>query len=151
MAPTSQTFRTSLVPGGGNNVGIEVPPEVVTAFERGKRIPVVVTIDGGYQYRNTIASMGGRFLISFNAETRAATGRGAGDEVEVRLDVDDAPRVVEVPADLAAELAKDTSARQVWDGLSYSRQRAHAESITGARTDATREKRVAKVLLELRG
>jgi hypothetical protein len=25
--------------------------------------------------------MGGRLLISFNAETRAETGRGAGDEV----------------------------------------------------------------------
>ena len=102
MAETSQTFRTTLWSAGGKNVGIVVPPAVVEAFERGKRVPVVVTIDGGYQYRNTIASMGGQFLISFNAETRKATGRGAGDDVEVRLDVDDAPRVIEVPADLAA-------------------------------------------------
>jgi hypothetical protein len=88
-----------------------VPEDVVVAFGRGKRVPVVVTIDGGYRYRNTIASMGGRFLISFNAEKRKATGRGAGDEVEVRLDVDDAPRVVEVPDDLATELAQDDIAR----------------------------------------
>lgn len=149
MAETTQTFRTTLW-AAGNNVGIVVPTEVVTAFDRGKRVPVVVTIDGGYQYRNTIASMGGQFLISFNAETRKATGRGAGDEVEVRLDVDDAPRVIEVPADLATEFEKADGARAAWEALSYSKQRGHAESITGAKTADTRARRVVKVLDALR-
>ena len=57
MAETSQSFRTTLLASGGNNVGIVVPTDVVTAFGRGKRVPVVVTVDGG-QYRSTIASMG---------------------------------------------------------------------------------------------
>ncbi len=150
MAETSQTFETTLWAAGGNNVAIVVPDDVVAAFGRGKRVPVVVTIDGGYQYRNTIASMGGQFLLSFNAQTRAATGRGAGDVVEVRLDADDAPRTVEVPPQLAAELERDGDAKRVWEALSYSRQRAHAESITAAKTDATRDSRVAKVLAALR-
>jgi hypothetical protein len=149
MGETSQTFRTTLWTAGGNNVGIVVPEAVVAAFDRGKRVPVVVTIDGGYQYRNTIASMGGQFLVSFNAETRAATGRGAGDEVEVRLDVDDGPRVVEVPEELAAELAQDPAATAAWGKLSYSRQRAHAESIMSAKAAATRVQRVQKVLAAL--
>ena len=131
-------------------MGILVPEEIVAAFGRGKRVPVVVTVDGGYQYRNSIASMGGRFLISFNAETRKATGLGAADEIEVRLDVDDAPRVVTVPDDLAAELAPNDAARAAWDKLSHSRRRAHAESITGAKSPDTRARRVAKVLADLR-
>ena len=151
MAETTQTFRTELSAAGGNNVGIVVPDDVVAAFDRGKRVPVVVTIDGGYQYRNTIASMGGRFLISFNAETRKATGRGAGDEVEVRLDLDDAPRVVEVPPELAVELDSDAGAKAAWEKLSFSHQRAHAESITGAKAADTRARRVEKVLAALRG
>jgi hypothetical protein len=150
MAETSQTFRTTLWSAGGNNVAIVVPEEVLAAFERGKRVPVLVTIDDGYQYRNTIASMGGQFLISFNSQTRAATGRGAGDVVEVRLDVDDAPRTIEIPAPLAAELDRDEAARKAWEALSYTRQRAHAESITGAKTEPTRDTRVAKVLAALR-
>jgi Bacteriocin-protection, YdeI or OmpD-Associated/Domain of unknown function (DUF1905) len=150
MAETTQTFTTELWASGGNNVGIVVPEDVVAAFDRGKRLPVVVTIDGDHQYRSTIASMGGRFLISFNAETRSATGRGAGDVVTVRLDVDDAPRTVVVPDDLAAELARDGAARAAWEKLSYSRQRAHAESITGAKAADTRARRVAKVLEALR-
>jgi hypothetical protein len=151
MSETTQLFRTTLEATGGNNVGIVVPEEVVLAFGRGKRVPVVVTIDGDHQYRTTIASMGGRFLLTFNAETRKATGRGAGDEVEVRLEVDDAPRVVEVPDDLAVELAADPAAQSAWAALSYSRQRAHAESITSAKAADTRARRVEKVLAALRG
>ncbi len=149
-SPTSQTFRTTLFAGKGNNVGIVVPDDVVAAFGRGKRVPVVVTVDGGYQYRNTISSMGGRFCISFNSETRKATGNGAGDEVEVRLDVEDAPRTIEVPEPLAVELALDDRAKAAWERLSYSRQRGHAESIGAAKTDVTRDKRVATVLAALR-
>jgi hypothetical protein len=82
------SFRTVLESTGGNNVGIVVPEETVLSFERGKRVPVVVTIDGGYTYATTIGVMGGRYLVSFNAETRKQTGRGAGDEVLVDLVVD---------------------------------------------------------------
>lgn len=140
------SFRTTLSATGGNNVGIVVPEEVVLGFGRGKRVPVVVTVDGGYTYRTTIASMGGQYLISFNAQTRAATGRGAGDEIEVTLEVDDAPRTVEVPAPLAAAFTEDAAAATAWAALSYSKQRAHAESIEGAKAEETRARRVQKVL-----
>lgn len=149
MAETSQTFRTVLE-AQGNNVGIVVPDEVVAAFDRGKRVPVVVTIDGGFQYRSTTASMGGRFLIPLSAARRAEAGVGGGDEVEVRLDVDDAPRVIEVPDDLAAALAA-AGVREAWDALSFSQQRAHAESVTGAKKPETRARRVEKVVAALGG
>ena len=64
------TFHTVLEATGGNNVGIVVPESTVLAFNRGKRVPVIVTIDGGYTYKTTIGVMGGRYLVSFNAETR---------------------------------------------------------------------------------
>jgi hypothetical protein len=69
------TFRTVLEATGGNNVGIVVPGSAVLAFNRGKRVPVIVTIDGSYTYKTTIGVMGGRCLVSFNAET--ASRRGA--------------------------------------------------------------------------
>ncbi|WP_166347341.1 YdeI/OmpD-associated family protein [Phytoactinopolyspora limicola] len=140
------TFRTTLWASGGNNVGIVVPEEVVLSFDRGKRVPVVVTIDGDYTYRNTISTMGGQYLISFNSETRKATGRGAGDEVEVTLKVDDQPRTVEVPEALASALTDNPQAAQTWASLSYSKQRQHAESIAGAKTNETRQRRLAKTI-----
>lgn len=142
-----ETFRTVLEPMGGKNVAIVVPAEVVTDFGRGKRVPVKVTVDGNYTYASTISSMGGRFLLSFNAETRSATGRLAGDEVEVRLELDDAPRTVALPA----ALHDDAAAAAAWEVLSYSKQKAHAHSVESAKTEDTRERRVAKVIESLRG
>ena len=150
MGERVQSFRTVLEATGGNTVGLVVPDDVVAAFDRGRRVPVVVTIDDGHSYRTSISSMGGRFLVSFSAATRAATGRGAGDEVAVRLEVDDAPRTVEPPAALAAALAGDAAAAEAWARLSPSKQQAHALSIESARTDETRERRLAKVLEALR-
>lgn len=82
------TFRTTLEATGGNNVAIVVPESVVAGFNRGKRVPVVVTVDGQYTFTTTIGVRGGRFLVSFNADTRKKTGRGAGDDIEVELVVD---------------------------------------------------------------
>lgn len=78
-------------------------------------------------------------------------GRAGGDEVEVRLDLDDAPRTVDVPEALAAALAADAVAKAAWEELSYSRQRAHADSVADAKGDDTRARRVTKVLDALKG
>lgn len=112
------TYRTTLQATGGNNVAIVVPETTVVSFGRGKRVPVVVTVDGDYRYRTSIAAMGGQYLISFNAQTRAATGRGAGDEVEIDLVLDDAPRTVDVPKALAAALGDDAALAAAWAKLS---------------------------------
>jgi hypothetical protein len=145
------TFRTKLLAAGPNNVGIPVPEDVVLSFGVGKRVPVVVTIDGGYSYRNTVSSMGGRYLISFNAETRAKTGRGAGDEVEVTLEHDTAPRTVEMPAALAEALAGNAEAAAAWAKLAPSHQKEHARAIAEAKGDDTRARRVEKAVALLVG
>lgn len=145
------TFRTTLLATGGNNVGIPVPEDVVLSFGVGKRVPVVVTIDGGYSYRNTISSMGGRSLISFNADTRAKTGKVGGDEVEVTLEHDTAPRTVEVPEALAVALAADPAASVAWEKLAPSHRKAHVMAILEAKSDETRDRRIAKTLAALLG
>jgi hypothetical protein len=111
----------------GNNTGIEVPADVVDALGAGKRPPVVVNVNG-YEYRSTIAPMGGRFLVPFSAERRNESGIAGGDAIEVELAVDTAPRVVEVPDDLKAALAGAPAALAAWAKLSYSHQKAHTHS-----------------------
>ena len=163
MSETVQTFRTILEATGGNNVGIVVPDEVVSAFGRGKRVPVSVTVDGVYTYSTSITSMGGRFLASFNAATRAATGRGAGDEIEVRLEVDEAPRTVAVPDALQAALDSDPGANAAWKSLSYGGQAEGPRPVGLVRQDwpastgpgrdnveETHQRRLAEVLESLR-
>jgi Bacteriocin-protection, YdeI or OmpD-Associated/Domain of unknown function (DUF1905) len=136
-------FRTTLESSGGNNAGFVVPDDVVAALGAGKRPPVVVTVNG-HTYRNTVAVYGGVFMMGVNAAHREAAGVAVGDELDVELELDTAPREVSVPADLAAALDAEPAARATFDGLSYSNRSWHVLQVEGAKTDATRQRRIAK-------
>jgi bifunctional DNA-binding transcriptional regulator/antitoxin component of YhaV-PrlF toxin-antitoxin module len=142
---SAMKFSTTVVLGGKTATGLVVPPEVVEGLGAGKKPAVVVTV-GGHTYRSTVAPRGGRFMIPLSAERRAAAGVAAGDVVEVDIEIDTEPRVVEVPADLAAALDADPAARRRFDGISYSHRLQHVLAVTNAKTEATRERRVAAVV-----
>lgn len=142
-------FRTTIVQSGKNTTGIQVPGEVMEALGAGKRPAVTVTVNG-YRYRSTVASMGGVAMVSLSAEHRAGAGVAGGDEVEVDLELDTAPREVEVPADLAAALDAEPAARSTFDGLSYSNRSWHVLQVTGAKTEETRRRRVMRSVEALR-
>ena len=136
-------FRTTIVQSGKNTTGIQVPDEVVEALGSGRRPAVKVTVNG-YSYRSTVASMGGVFMVSLSAEHRAGAGVGGGDEVEVDLELDSAPREVTVPPELMAALDAEPAARATFDGLSYSNKSWHILQVTGAKTEETRQRRIAR-------
>ncbi|WP_375426368.1 YdeI/OmpD-associated family protein [uncultured Friedmanniella sp.] len=141
-------FLSTLELGGKTATGLEVPAEVVDGLAAGKRPKVTVTILG-YSYRSSIAVMGGRYLLPVSAEVRTATGVTAGDEVSVQVELDDAPREVAVPDDLAAALAEQPTAAAAFAKLSYSQQRQHVLAVEGAKAADTRARRVAKVVAVL--
>jgi bacteriocin resistance YdeI/OmpD-like protein/uncharacterized protein DUF1905 len=143
-------FTGTVILGGKTATGIEVPESVVTAFGRGKRPAVRVTI-GPHTYRTTVAPMSGSYWIPLSAENRTAAGVSAGDAVSVEMVVDDEPRSVEVPADLAAALDAAPAARAAFEALSYSNQRRYVLAVEGAKAAATRERRIDKTVAELTG
>ena len=142
-------FHTTIVQTGKTATGIRVPDDVVEALGSGKRIPVKVTING-YTYRNTVAVMGGEYWVGISAEHRAGAGVAGGEEVDVEMELDTAPRQVIVPDDLAAVLGAEPRARETFDGLSYSNKSWHVLQVTGAKTDETRQRRITKSMETLR-
>lgn len=142
-------FRAVLLQSGKTATGLEVPEEVVTALNSGKRPAVSVTLNG-YTYRTTVAPMGGVFMIPVSAEIRANSGVKAGDDLEVTIELDTAPREVIVPEDFAAALAAEPEARAFFEKLSYSHKRRHVLSIEEAKTAETRQRRIEKAVAMLR-
>jgi hypothetical protein len=136
-------FRTTVQQAGKTATGIQVPEAVVEALGSGKRPPVKVTING-YTYRSTVAVVGGAHMVGVSAESRAGAGIAGGDEVEVDIELDTAPREVAVPADLAAALDAEPNARRTFDKLSYSNKSWHVLQVTGAKSEETRQRRIAK-------
>lgn len=143
-------FHTTVLQAGKTATGLVVPPEVVEALGSSKRPAVTVTINGGHTYRSTVAVMDGQFMLPLSAENREAAGVAGGDEVDVEVALDTAPRVVEVPADFQAALKNDAAARQAFEAMSYSNQRRLVLAIEGAKQTETRTRRIATTVERLR-
>jgi len=142
-------FHATLQLNGKTATGIDVPADVVEALGASKRPPVIVTING-HSYRSTIASRGGQFKLPVSAERRERIGIEAGDQVDVELKLDTAPRVVEVPGDLAQALGADSDARRTFDSLTASQQGAFVAPIEAAKKPETRERRIKATIERLR-
>jgi len=139
-------FETTLLQMG-NNTGIEVPSEVLDGLGGGKRAAVVVDVNG-FVFRSTIGAMGGKSLVPFSSDKRAATGLSGGDAISVELTLDTAPRTVEVPDDLAAALAT-AGASGAFAALSPSARKAHVTNVEAAKAADTRARRIEAVVAKL--
>lgn len=142
-------FRTTILSAGKTAAGIEVPPEVVEALGSGRKPPVKVTING-YTYRSSVATVSGVFMIGVSNDVRRAAGVAAGEDVDVDLELDTEPRVVEVPTDLAQALDADEAARTAFDRLTYSNKRRIVMLVDDAKTPETRQRRIDKSVADLR-
>jgi hypothetical protein len=142
-------FRATVETSGKTTMGFEVPAKIVEELGAGKRPPVRVTING-YTYRSTIAPLGGRFMMGLSAENRAGAKVTGPGTIDVDMELDTAPREVTVPPDLAKALAAEPAAKKTFDGLSYSNKSWHVLQVEGAKSDETRQRRIAKSAEALR-
>jgi hypothetical protein len=145
----SETFRATIVQSGKTACGIQVPEAVVEALGGSRRPAVVITLDH-YTYRSTVAPMGGEWWVGVNADHRAASGLKAGDKVQVTLELDTAPRQLEVPPELATALDADAQAKAFFDGLSYSNRPVFTLSVEGTSKPETKARRVDKAIALMR-
>jgi antitoxin component of MazEF toxin-antitoxin module len=142
-------LTTTLVSRGPAAAVVLDDDQVAVVGEGARRFPVVATVNG-YTWRTSVARMGGEFLVGLNRAVREGAGVQAGDQVEVELELDAAPREVEVPRALADALAADGEAREAFDRLAYTHRKEYARWIEEAKRDETRRRRVAQALEMLR-
>jgi antitoxin component of MazEF toxin-antitoxin module len=142
-------FHTTILKSGETATGFRVPDDVVEALGAGRRPKVRVTING-FTYRSSIATVDGSPMVGVSAENRAGAGVQGGDEVDVDIEVDTAPREVRVPRELAEALDAEPAARTTFDALSYSNKSWHAIQIESAKTDETRRRRLEKSIEALK-
>jgi hypothetical protein len=142
-------FHATVEQSGKTATGIQVPAEVIESLGQGKRPPVSVTV-GGHTFRTTIGVMGGRFMIPLSAENRGAAGVAAGQEAEIDIVLDTASREVSVPADFAEALSQDEAALRAFGQMSNSHKQRWVLSVTSAKAEGTRKRRIAKAIETLR-
>jgi hypothetical protein len=119
--------------------------QVAAVGEGAKRFPVKAVVNG-YAWRTSVARMGGEFLVGLNREVREGAGVEAGDEVEVVIELDAAPREVEIPPALAQALAADPPARAAFDAMAFTHRKEYARWIADAKREETRDRRVQQAV-----
>ena len=144
------TFKTTITQAEDMNAtGIIVPDAVVAKLGAGKKPKVVVSLKG-YSYRSTVAVRDGQFMLPLAKEHRDKAGVAGGEKVEVTLELDTAPREVEVPKDLAAALKK-AGLRAAFDKLAFTHRKEHVRAIEEAKAPETRARRIEKAVAMVAG
>ena len=142
-------FKTKIVQTG-NNTGIEVSEQLLDKLGGGKRPLVVVTINGSYSYRSAVGKMSNKFMISLSAENRKNANVKGGDALEIDLALDTAPRTADIPEDLQKALDKNKTAKTNFEKLAPSKKKAIVLSISEAKTEATKMRRIEKAMESLK-
>ncbi len=121
---TNEALRfTATIAIVGVNPFVDVPESISRKLGGRRHIPVSMTINGHPFAANLVPLGGGRFRLYLNGPMRKAAGKDVGDRVTIGLTLDDTPRIEPVRPELAAALAADPSAKEVFEGLSQSRQK----------------------------
>ena len=142
-------FRTEILSNGKTAAGIEIPLDVLDALGTSRKPAVTVSLNG-YTYRSTVATVNGMYMVGVSNDVRSAAGVAAGQVVDVDIELDTQPRVVAVPADLAAALDAEPEARRSFESLSYSNKRRIVMPIDDAKSPETRQRRIEKSVASLR-
>lgn len=141
---------SAVIQDAGSNGGayVVVPFDVEQAYGT-KRLKALATIDG-VPYRGSVVRMGGpEHILIILKEIRQQIGKGPGDEVMITLEEDDAPRRVELAEDVAAALAANPQAAEVFHALAYTHQREYIQWIEEAKRADTRIRRIAQMMTKL--
>jgi thioredoxin-like negative regulator of GroEL len=137
-------------PRGGGGTLVPIPQDVAAKLGL-KGMPKVHAVIAGMPYRGSLMPMGdGTYCLGVLKSIQEAAGVGQGDTITIDLELDTAPRTVELPADLAKAVAHDKKASAAWEALSYTNKKEMARSLEEAKRQETRERRLAQALESLR-
>jgi hypothetical protein len=146
---TGHRFTVAPEAGPGDGIALRLPFDPKEAFGKA-RAPVRVTIDQHPAFPTTVMVYSGVPWIGLRKGQIAEMGLVAGEPVRVLVELDDAPREVEVPEDLAAALLADPEASAAYEKLSFTHRKEYARWVAEAKREATRQDRVAKTIERLK-
>jgi len=137
-------------PRGGGGTLVAIPKDVAAQLGLKGR-PKINAVIAGTPYRGSLMPMGdGTYCLGVLKSIQEAAGVRPGDSITINLELDTAPRTVELPADLAIAIARDEKLIAAWHALSYTNKKEMARSLQEAKRSETRERRLARAVESLR-
>lgn len=138
----------------GINPCVDVPAEIaVKLLSQATKSNGPVPVRGrlhATRFQQTLVKFRGKWRLYLNGDMRRRAGVESGDVVEVELAYDLNPPVTEMPAKLAAALAKRAKARAAFDNLTPSRKKDIIRYLDNLQTNEALERNIQKVLRQLK-
>ncbi|MFR9069679.1 MAG: YdeI/OmpD-associated family protein [Paraclostridium sp.] len=131
-----------------NGAYVEIPFDVEKVYNS-KRVKVKATFDD-YEYRGSIVSMGGCYIIGITKDIRNRIQKEAGDIIDVTIEKDEEERVVNPPEELLDKINSDKEIGEFWNSLSFSMRRKCIMCIESAKKEETRLKRIDTTIEKLK-
>jgi len=139
------SFKAIIQNADGGGAYVEIPFDVEAAF--GSKRPKVKALIEGVPYRGTLTRMGTEcHILGIRKEIREQIGKTFGDEIEITVEQDTEPRVVEIPRELAEAFEREKAAAEYFNSLSYSHQKEYVGYLTEAKKEETRARRIAQTI-----
>lgn len=130
-----------------NAACIMVPGDVKAIF--GRANPKVKIEFDGVLYRGSIANMGWGPMVVMPQEVRHKVQKVHGDFVHVRIELDTEERVIEIPEMLMKALEANDLV-ETYNAMSYTNRKEQARSISEAKREETKLKRLEKAIAFVR-
>ena len=146
------TFTTEILDAeiGIDAAFVKIPFDVKA--ELGSMRPKVKAVfDGKVVYRGLLVRMKTPcHILGLRKDVRAQLGKNIGDVVQVEIEPDIEPRVVEIPDLLQKELDKEPEIGEFFKKLSFTHQKEYINFITEAKKEETRIRRIDTAVQMLR-
>jgi hypothetical protein len=150
MAEKRLRFKAKIEGKEAGVVAAITPPvDVIAWFGTRARVPIRGTING-FAFRSSLMPCGNARMMPVNKTLCRGAGVQPGDVVEVVMERDGEERTVEAPAELKRELSKSKKAQERWEGLAFTHKKEMASSISGAKQEETRKRRLEKAMAVLK-
>lgn len=147
---TGELRLRALLAPRGPAAAVVLSEEQVRALAGDAKTPAVRVTVNGHTFDGRIGRMGGESLLGFNRAVREAAGVVPGEQIEVTIALDSAPRAVDVPPALAAALAGAPDAHDRFDALAPSHRKEFARWVDEAKRPETAARRAEQTVTMLR-
>ena len=125
--------------------------EIFQAANQNKRpIPVRGTINGK-PYQQTLVKYSGAWRLYINLKMLKNSPKRIGEVIEVTIEIDPSDRTITPPTKWTKALADNQEAKQVFDGLSPSRQKEIVRYIANLKTEKSVDRNVIRAINFLLG
>ena len=130
---------------------VAIPDDIAALLGAKHRTKVKAKFDG-VEYRGSLARMKSEcLLLGVRKEIRNQIDKQFGETVEIEIELDTEPRLVEIPEDVLNVFTEYPAAKEKFDKLSYTHQKENINAINEAKKLETRTKRILKMLEYLEG